>query len=131
MVLVAPPMYRVRPYWYNVGLPEILVEFSSVMSSNRPPNLRLLESFPTPEFQADGVHLTAYSGLRFVVHLFDSAKVLAEAPAVAPDLAQTNESVRVVADRVGVLEQDHARLAAALSFKTAVDAELDEEFTLG
>ena len=126
MVLVAPPMYRVRPYWYNVGLPEILVEFSSVMSSNRPPNLRLLESFPTPEFQADGVHLTAYSGLRFVVHLFDSAKVLAEAPAVAPDLAQTNESVRVVADRVGVLEQDHARLAAALSFKTAVDAELDE-----
>ena len=66
MVMVAPPMFRAHPHWYNVGLPEILVEFSSVMSTNRPGTLHLLESFPTPEFQADGVHLTAYSGLRLV-----------------------------------------------------------------
>ena len=66
LVMVSPPMFRARPHWYNVGLPEILVEFSSVMSANRPSTLHLLESFPTPEFQTDGVHLTAYSGLRFV-----------------------------------------------------------------
>ena len=65
MVVVSPPMFRARPYWYNIGLPEILVEFSTILSEGRPANLRLLESFPTPEFQADGVHLTAYSGLRF------------------------------------------------------------------
>lgn len=69
LVMVAPPMYRVRPYWYSSGLPEVLIEFSSVLTSRRPPNLHLLESFATPEFQDDGVHLTAYSGLRFVVHL--------------------------------------------------------------
>ena len=65
-VMAAPPMYRVRPHWYNVGLPEILVEFSAVMSQDHPANLHLLESFPTPEFQTDGVHLTPYSGLRQV-----------------------------------------------------------------
>ena len=58
-------MFRARPYWYNTALPEILVEFSNILSDGRPTNLRLLDSFPTPEFQADGVHLTAYSGLRF------------------------------------------------------------------
>ena len=65
LVAVAPPMFRARPYWYNTALPEILVEFSNILSDGRPTNLRLLDSFPTPEFQADGVHLTAYSGLRF------------------------------------------------------------------
>ena len=63
---------------------------------------------------------------RFVVHLFDASRALSEAPAVPPELAQTNESVRVVADRVGVLEQSHARLAAKFDTKAAVDAELDE-----
>ena len=70
MVMVAPPMYRVLPYWYNTALPEILIEFSSVFIKNRPANLRLLESFPTPEFLPDGVHLTAYSGLRLVFAQF-------------------------------------------------------------
>ena len=125
-VMVAPPMYRVRPHWYSVGLPEILIEFSSVISAQRPPNLHLLDSFPTPELQADGVHLTAYSGLRFIVHLFDNARALAEAPTPTPEGSRTAEAVRVVADRVGVLEQGHARLAAAFDMKTAVDAELDD-----
>ena len=126
LVAVAPPMYRVRPYWYNVGLPEVLLEFSSVMSVHRPANLHLLEGFPTPEFQTDGVHLTLYSGLRFVVHLFDAASAKCDAPVVSPELSQTNESVQVVTDRVGVLEQSHARLAAEVAHKAAVDAELDD-----
>ena len=125
-VMVAPPMYRVRPHWYSVGLPEILIEFSSVISAQRPPNLHLLDSFPTPELQADSVQLTAYSSLRFIVHLFDNARALAEAPPPTPEGSRTAEAVRVVADRVGALEQGHARLAAAFDLKTAVDAELDD-----
>lgn len=35
--------------------------------------LHLLPSFPTPEFDQDGVHLTVYSGLEFMIHLFDSS----------------------------------------------------------
>ena len=42
-VMVAPPMYRVRPHWYSVGLPEILIEFSSVISAHRPPTWKEIE----------------------------------------------------------------------------------------
>ena len=125
-VMVSPPMYRVRPHWYSVGLPEILVEFSAVLSSNRPANLHIIDTFPTPELQADGVHLTAYSGLRYVVHLFDSSRLHADTPVSTPEAARTTEAVRVVADRVSVLEQGHARLQAGFDLKTAIDAELDE-----
>ena len=125
-VMIAPPMYRVRPHWYSVGLPEVLIEFSAIMSASRPANLHLLDSFPTPELQADGVHLTAYSGLRFIVHLFDCAIAQSTSPVLTPEAAQTTEAVRVVSDRVAVLEQGHARLAAAFDTKVAVDAELDD-----
>ena len=65
---VAPPSCRVSPYWYSVGLPEILIEFSSVVSARRPDNLRIMSSFNTPELQACSIHFTPYSGLRYVVH---------------------------------------------------------------
>ena len=125
-VMVSPPMYRVRPHWYSVGFPEILVEFSAILSPSRPANLHLIDSFPTPELQADGVHLTAYSGLRYVVHLFDSSRAYADAPASTPEASRTSEAVRVVTYRVSVLEQGHARLQASFDLKTAIDAELDE-----
>ena len=126
LVMVAPPMYRTRPHWYSVGLPEILIQFSATMSANRPATLHLLDSFPTPELQADGVHLTAYSGLRFVVHLFDCSIAQASLPTLTPEAAQTNEAVRVVADRVSALEQGQARLSAGFDLKVAVDSELDD-----
>ena len=90
LVLIAPPMYRTRPYWYTTSLPEVLMEFSAVVSANRPPNLHLLEGFATPEFLQDGVHLTPYSGLRFVVHLFDAATSRSTDPAPPPELDRTN-----------------------------------------
>jgi len=64
-VLVAPPMYRTHPVWYRDGLPEVLTKFSSCMSICGG-KLRLLPSFATPEYEADGVHLTSYSGLEFI-----------------------------------------------------------------
>lgn len=126
LVAVSPPMYRILPHWFSVGLPEILIEFSACMSANRPANLHLINSFSTPELQPDGVHLSLYSGLRYVVHLFDAARAISEAPAPPQELAATTEAIRVVTDRVVVLEQGHALLAADFALKTAVDAELDE-----
>lgn len=66
---VSPPMYRNHPVWYKEGLPEILTQFSQTLNSERPPNLHLLPSFPTPKFEDNGVHLTSYSGLEFVLLL--------------------------------------------------------------
>ena len=125
-VLVAPPMYRTSPVWYRDGLPVILTSFSSAMSQERPPNLHLLPSFPTPEFGDDGVHLSGLSGLEFVLHLFDQSELLLEGLSAAPEvtLLKNCEATRVLEDRVLVLEQDHRRLNRIVENKIAVDSEL-------
>ena len=125
--LIAPPMYRRLPVWYREGLPEIMRLFSQAFSpAERPQNLLLLTSFSTPEFDSDGVHLTAYSGLEYIMHLFDSAEeaIGAAAMPVEETTVKTSESIRVLEDRVMVLEQDHRRLSRVVENKIAVDAEL-------
>ena len=124
--LVSPPMYRTSPIWYREGLPEVLSLFSQVLSQDRPPNLLLLPSFPTPEYDHDGVHLTAYSGLEFVLHLFDSANLALDNLDLDCEstVVRSCESTRVLEDRVMVLEQDHRRLTRVVDKKTASDAEL-------
>ena len=126
--LVSPPMYRSSPVWYREGLPEVLTLFSQVMSGEKPKNLHLLPSFATPEFESDGVHLTAYSGLEFILHLFDSASDLLDGLALPlPDLAlKGGETSRVLEDRMMAIEQDHRRLNRVVERKTATDAELDD-----
>ena len=124
--LVSPPMYRTSPTWYREGLPEILNLFSQVLTADKPPNLHILPSFATPDFEADGVHLTAYSGLEFILHLFDSSiDLLANLALPLPDLAvKGGETVRVLEDRMMAIEQDHRRLNKVIESKTASDAEL-------
>ena len=124
--LLSPPMYRSRPTWYRDSLPEILTMFSQVFSIERPANLHLLSSFPTPEFEQDGVHLTAFSGLEFIMHLFDASHDLLNLLETTTDevVIRSCESTRVLEDRVMVLEQDHRRLNRAFESKTAADAEL-------
>ena len=73
-ILICPPMYRRQPLWYREGLPEILTKFSAIMSPV--PRVQLMPSFPTPSFENEGVHLTPYSGLEYVLHLFDSANAM-------------------------------------------------------
>lgn len=122
--LVAPPMYRLSPLWYRDGLPEVMTKFSSVFS-DRPKNVLLMASFATPEFESDGIHLTAYSGLEFVLHLFDSATSLLNGLSMTAsevtDLAI--ESSRMLEDRMMAIEQDHRRLNKTVEKKTAIDAE--------
>lgn len=123
--LVSPPMYRTRPVWYREGLPEVLNMFSQILTLDKPSNLHLLPSFATPDFEADGVHLTAYSGLEFILHLFDSSSdLLARLALPAEDqVVRGSELTRVLEDRVMVLEQDHRRLNRVVESKTAFDAE--------
>lgn len=124
--MVSPPMYRTNPIWYRDGLPEILSTFSSVLLDQKPPNLHLMSSYPTPEFETDGVHLSGLSGLEFVVSLFDSAEDLLEQAKKAPSVrCDVNaQQTRVLEDRMMVLEQDHRRLNRFVEKKSAVDAEL-------
>ena len=124
--MVSPPMYRVAPLWYREALPEIMTLFSQALSADRPENLHMLPSFPTPDFQADGVHLTAYSGLEFIMHLFDSSSELLDNVSLpsSEKTAQFCEATRVLEDRVMAIEQDHRRLNRVVENKIAVDAEL-------
>ena len=89
-------------------MPEILRKFSDFMK-NKPANLLLMPSFPTPSYEPDGVHLTAYSGLEFVIYLFDSAvDLLASASLHQGSLnSKSTEATRVLEDRMVALEQDH------------------------
>ena len=59
------------------------------MSADPPANLYLIPSFICQDLSPDGIHLTAVSGLHYLLHLFDQSEaVLALAEA---DLAQKAE----------------------------------------
>jgi len=124
--LVFPPMYRQAPLWYRDGLGEIMSKFSSMMSSKRPANLLLLPSFSRPEYDPDGVHLTPFSGLEFIYHLFDSAKTALASLNLDSSVRQSesSEAIRALEDRMMASEQDHKRLNSCFEAKVAVDAEL-------
>ena len=126
--LVCPPMYRRSPLWYRDGLPEVLTRFSGELMRDKPPNLLSMSSFPTPSFEDDGVHLTAYSGLEFVLHMFDSAESLLDTLDLDPGykVDQNREASRLLEDRMVALEQDHRRLSSVVDMKIAVDAELND-----
>ena len=126
--LISPPMYRSFPIWYRDGVSEVLQKFSSMLCSRPegPGNIHLLPSFPTPVFETDGVHLTPYSGLEFILHLFDSASALIKTLSSRPEevVIKNVESSRVLEDRMMALEQDHRRLNKVVEEKSAEDAEL-------
>lgn len=88
----------------------------------------MMPSFPTPTFETDGVHLTAYSEYELVLHMFESVSdVLSRLEMPPSDLSlAVSESTRVLEDRVMVLEQDHCRLNSQFELKTAIDAELSD-----
>ena len=126
LMFLAPPMYRQLPEWYRCGLPEIQLQFSKSMAALRSPNFSLLPSCSIQDLESDGVHLTPYSGLKFVVHLFDTSLDLIKARSATLPVAisTVSESARVLEDRVVVLEHDQRLLRNELQMKTAIDSEL-------
>jgi hypothetical protein len=121
-------MYRKSPIWYREGLPEILNLFSTTYATKAIflKNLHAVPGFSTPAFTQDGVHLTAYSGMEFVLHLFDTAKVTLDSLKATPEEREVSQSevVRVLGDRLVAVEQDHRRLSDAFDMKSAIDSEL-------
>lgn len=127
-VLVAPPLFRVRPAWYQQSLPWIASQFSSVICDSRPPNLHLLPSLINPELAPDGVHLTPVSGLYYVIHLFDQSVSTLATIGAAQDqqLVSVRENVRLHDDRISYLESRHVQLNHRVNLKTTEDAEFDD-----
>ena len=121
-------MYRPRPFWYRVQLPEVATQFSGCFSSRRPPNLHLLPSFINQEVGPDGISLTPVAGLHYILHLFDhSEALLALAEADQVQRSETvHEAVRYHDDRLAYLEHDHANLSGRVNHKIAVDAEFSD-----
>lgn len=118
-------MYPDHPIWYRKGLPEILRKFSDIMR-DRLANVSLLPCFPTPSYDSDGVHLSAYSGLEFVLHLFDSDHQVLDQRGLDSDSRTPlgTEATCMLEDRVMVLEQDARCLNTKFELKAAFDAEL-------
>lgn len=130
MHMVAPPMYRTTPLWYREGLAEIFSLFSQIFGSEKPDNMLLLPSFSTPDYDPDGIHLTPYAGLEFILHLFDSSVEIMQRQSVTVEESSIRnvEANRVLEDRVVALEQDHRRLNRVVDDKIAIDAELADSF---
>ena len=126
--LICPPMYRLTPLWYRDGLSQILTSLSALYQRNRQANLGLLPSFSGPVLDSDGIHLTPYSGLEFVLHLFNSSKTLLKTHMSSTEEKQssTSEAARLLEDRVVALEQDHRRLSSEVDLRTAIKAEFDD-----
>ena len=123
--VVYPPMYRRTPLWYRDRLPEILIMFSKIFEG-RSANVLLASSFATPDLESDGVHLTAYSGLEYVLYLFDSAQLVISSQSLSLEdtCSASSESTRLLKDRMVALEQDHRRLNSSVEMKSAEDSEM-------
>jgi hypothetical protein len=125
--VVCPPMYRRWPLWYRDGLPEVLQSFSDhyAQGALSLTNLSAMPGFPTPSFESDGIHLTPYSGLEYVLHLFDRAQMILSTSSLSVENREPilSESNRLLSDQVIALQQDHQRLSSAFDLKTATDAE--------
>ena len=126
-VVLAPPLYRSRPYWYRQQLPEIATQLSKIFTTSHPDNFHVLPSFINQD-SVDGVNLTPVSGLHYVLFLFDkTAAVLSDAASAAEDqLGLAREVVRSHDDRISYLEHDHSQLTHEYSLKVAADAEFSD-----
>ena len=120
-------MYRTTPLWYSDGLSEILRKFGDIFK-DCPRNLLLLPSFPQSELESDGVHLTPFCGLQFVLHIFDAANsALDLLKKSSSSVAASNSgSIRVLEDRVMVLEQHQGRTSKNLEYQTAIFSESND-----
>ena len=128
-MLLAPPLYRHPPIWYQTGLTQVAARFSSTFAAkNLPPNLHLLPSFNSQDLLQDGVFLNPVSGLHYMLHIFDQAEdalTMAQASSEA-QLVHVRDDVRQHDDRMAFLEHRHVHLLGRVDHKMAVDSEFDD-----
>ena len=127
-MLVAPPLYRSRPLWYQRSLTQVAERFSAVLMNDAPPNFRLLPSFTHQELDHTGVFLNPVSGLHYILHVFDSAESVLKSGFLGADqqILVMKESIRQSNDRVSYLENKHGGLQRQVDLKTATDAEISD-----
>ena len=101
------------------------------MTTAQPANLYLLPSFISQDLSPDGIHLTAVSGLHYVLHLFDQSEAVLALDPREPELklVKVQEAVRHHDDRLSYLESRHGHLQVNLGIKTAVDHEFKDWMT--
>ena len=123
-VVLAPPLYRSRPFWYRQQPPEVATQLSQIFTTSHPDNFHMLPSFINQD-SVDGINLTPVSGLHYVLFLFDKTEaVLSDAASAAEaQLGLAREVVRSHDDRIAYLEHDHSQLGHEYSLKVASDAE--------
>ena len=123
---MAPPLYRHRPFWYQRSLTQVAERFSAILTTDHPPNFRLLPSFSNQELGPDGVFFNPVAGLHYVLHLFDSTEAALQSSYLGTDqqLLVMKETMRQSNDRVAYLESRHGGLQKQVDHKTAADAEL-------
>ena len=124
-VVIAPPLYRHRPLWYQKDLAQVASRFSSALSADRPPNLHILPSFMSQDLLPDGVHLTPVSGLHYVLHVFDQTEAVLALVTQNSDskICHVQEVVRQHDDRLVFIENRHQQLSVSHDIKIASDAE--------
>jgi len=102
--LICPPMYRHCPLWFRDGMGEVLHCFSSFYAKYAVarPQLSAMPGFPKPSFESDGVHLTPYSGLEYVLHLFDRSETILSNLSLTSEAREpiVSESARLLTDQV-------------------------------
>ena len=93
-----------------------------------PANLCLLPSFPKPSLEADGVHLNPYSGLEYIMYLFDAPQAALDRSFMPPEVRVSHlaEDHRSLADRVLVLEREQARIVKKNDLESAIRSEFDD-----
>ena len=128
-VVLAPPLYRHRPRWYQTNLAAVAGRFSSTFGPNQPDNFHLLPSFACQDLAPDGVHLAPVSGLHYMLHLFDQTEtqVALVLTGTGPQqFASVFEAVRHQNDRLSYLESRHGHLERRVDIKTAIDSEFSD-----
>ena len=126
--MVAPPLYRSLPHWYQRGLTQIASRFSLTFNDGKPDNLFLLPSFSCQDLLPDGAFLTPVSGLHYVLQLFDSSEAALELVASSGNaqFGSVKETVRTHDDRMTYIENRHVHLQQRVDLKIAIDAEFND-----
>ena len=127
-VLLAPPLYRHRPHWYQHNLTQVSTRFSQTFATDVPSNFRLLPAFPSQSLMPDGQFLDPVSGLHYLLHLFDHAELILDQPSMSGEaqFAQVRENVRHHDDRMAFIENRHSQLQNQVDLKVAVDSEFND-----
>ena len=126
-VLLAPPLYRHQPLWYQRNLTHVASRFSQTFTEVQP-NFRLMPAFPCQDLMPDGVHLNPVSGLHYALHLFDQAELILSQSSLGGEaqFAQVRENVRHHDDRMAFIENRHNQLQSQADYKMASDSEFDD-----